>query len=147
MVRQAIVAAGGHVYVSRPKTKRSVRRVALDSETILVLEEYAGTKASDPDAWVFSSACGGYLQPTSISKMFHRLVTQSGVRPIRLHDLRHTSATLALEAGIHPKIVSERLGHSTVSLTLDIYSHAIPHLQEEAADQLGRLIMAQPSGI
>jgi integrase len=52
---------------------------------------------------------------------------------IRLHDLRHTHATLALQAGVHPKVVSERLGHATVSITLDTYSHAIPALQEEAA--------------
>lgn len=149
MIRQTIVAAGKHVYVSRPKTTRSVRRVALDSASVLVLKEYATASdaAHDPDAWIFSDSSGTFLQPTSISKMFRRLVSETDLRPIRLHDLRHTSATLALEAGIHPKIVSERLGHSTVSLTLDVYSHAIPHLQEEAADQLGRLILAQPHSI
>ena len=61
---------------------------------------------------------------------------------IRLHDLRHTHATLALRAGIHPKVVSERLGHATVSITLDTYSHAIPAMQEEAAALIAELVFA-----
>ena len=59
---------------------------------------------------------------------------------IRLHDLRHTHATLALGAGVHPKVVSERLGHSTVSITLDTYSHAIPAMQEEAAAKVAAVV-------
>jgi integrase len=59
-----------------------------------------------------------------------------------LHDLRHSHATLALAAGIHPKVVSERLGHATVSITLDTYSHAIPALQEEAAERIAELVLA-----
>ena len=61
---------------------------------------------------------------------------------IRLHDLRHTHATLALRAGVHPKVVSERLGHATVAITLDIYSHAIPAMQEEAAARIAGLVFA-----
>jgi integrase len=64
----------------------------------------------------------------------------SGLPRIRLHDLRHTHATLALEAGVNPKIVSERLGHSTVAFTLDVYSHALQHMQEEAAEKIGGLV-------
>ena len=64
----------------------------------------------------------------------------SGVPTIRLHDVRHTHATLALRAGVHPKIVSERLGHATVSITLDTYSHVLPSLQEEAAQVIARAI-------
>ena len=59
---------------------------------------------------------------------------------LSIRQLRHTHATLALEAGIHPKIVSERLGHSTVALTLDIYSHCLQHMQHEAAEQISRLV-------
>ena len=62
--------------------------------------------------------------------------------PIRLHDLRHTHATLALRAGIHPRVVSERLGHAPVSIALDTYSHAIPALQEEAATRIAALVFA-----
>jgi integrase len=59
---------------------------------------------------------------------------------IHLHEIRHTSATLMLVAGEHPKIVSERIGHAKTSITLDIYSHAVPSLQRDAADQLGSVI-------
>jgi integrase len=62
--------------------------------------------------------------------------------PIRLHDLRHTHAALALRAGVHPKVVSERLGHATVSITLDTCSHAIPALQEEATALIAGLVFA-----
>lgn len=68
------------------------------------------------------------------------LAEEAGLPRIRLHDLRHTHATLALQAGVHPKIVSERLGHSTVSLTLDVYSHAVPHMQRDAADEIARVL-------
>jgi integrase len=61
---------------------------------------------------------------------------------IRLHDLRHTHATLALQAGVHPKVVSERFGHATVAITLDTYSHAIPAMQEEAATRIAELVFA-----
>ena len=64
----------------------------------------------------------------------------SGLPRIRLHDLRHTFATLALKAGAHPKVVSERLGHSQVSVTLDTYSHVLPSLQEALADQIAGMI-------
>ncbi len=68
------------------------------------------------------------------------LVRGSGLPRIRLYDLRHTYATLALQADIHPKVVSERLGHATVSITLDTYSHAIPALQEDAAERVAKLL-------
>jgi integrase len=68
-----------------------------------------------------------------VSRFFRQPVKKAMLPPIRLHDLRHTHATLALQAGVHPKIVSERLGHATVSITLDTYSHAVPALQQEAA--------------
>lgn len=66
----------------------------------------------------------------------------AGLPRIRFHDLRHTHAILALQAGVHPKVVSERLGHSTVSITLDIYSRAIPALQESAAELVASLVFS-----
>jgi integrase len=67
-------------------------------------------------------------------------VRAAGLPPIRLHDLRHSHATLALLAGVHPKVVSERLGHASIGITLDTYSHAIPALQEDAAAKVAVLI-------
>jgi integrase len=68
-------------------------------------------------------------------------ITASARSSIRLHDLRHTHATLALQAGIHPKVISERLGDSTVGMTLDCYSHAIPAMQEDAAAKVAALVL------
>jgi integrase len=73
--------------------------------------------------------------------MFEKAVRTSEQPRIRLHDLRHTHATLALQAGIHPKVVSERLGHANISITLDVYSHAIPAMEEEAAAKIAALFM------
>ena len=73
---------------------------------------------------------------------FKKALKAAKLPDIRLHDLRHTHATLALRAGIHPKIVSERLGHTTVSITLDTYSHAIPAMQEAAAALIAGLVFA-----
>jgi integrase len=93
---------------------------------------------------VFCREDGSPLSPNAFSQTFDRLVRAAGLPRIRLHDLRHTHATLALQAGIHPKVVSERLGHSTVSITLDIYSHAIPAMQESAAELVAALVLSAP---
>jgi integrase len=99
------------------------------------------------EAWtdsglVFTLENGAALDPESVSRYWRQAVKQSMLPPIRLHDLRHTHATLALQAGIHPKVVSERLGHATISITLDTYSHAIPAMQEEAAALIAGLVFA-----
>ncbi len=80
------------------------------------------------------------MDPDRISHLFRVTVEAAGLPKIRLHDLRHTAASLALAMGIHPKVVSERLGHSSVAITLDIYSHLTPGLQEDAADRLGEIL-------
>jgi integrase len=90
---------------------------------------------------VFTKRDGARLQPQHVSQAFEALVRRAGVTAIRLHDLRHTAATLALAAGIHPKVVSERLGHATVQLTLDTYSRVIDGIHEAAAEQLGKAIL------
>ena len=78
------------------------------------------------------------LHPDAVSRTFAALVRQSGLPRIRLHDLRHGWASLALEAGIHPKVVSERLGRSAVGITLDTYSHAVQGLDAEAATTVAK---------
>ncbi len=90
---------------------------------------------NDVEALVFRSEDGSLLHPERFTRTFKRHVEKSGLPPLRgPHGLRHTWATLALQAGIHPKVVSDRLGHSTVSITLDTYSHVLPILDAEAAD-------------
>ncbi len=85
---------------------------------------------------VFPSEMGELRSPSSVSVAFRRAAAKAGVPPIRLHDVRHTHATLLLRAGVNPKVVSERLGHSSVAFTLDTYAHVIPGMQSEAAELL-----------
>jgi len=87
---------------------------------------------SDSDL-VFSHYNGSPLLPNSVTHAWIKLVRRCGLHGIRLHDARHTHASLLLKQGVHPKIVQERLGHSTIATTLDIYSHVSPGLQEKAA--------------
>ena len=73
------------------------------------------------------------MRPNTVSRAWNILATRCGLKVIRLHDARHTHASLMLRQGIHPKIVQERLGHSSIQITLDIYSHVVPGIQEAAA--------------
>ncbi len=82
------------------------------------------------------------MDPDSVSGTFERLVRRLRLPMIRLHDLRHTHATLALAAGVHPKVVQERLGHSSVIMTLDLYSHAVPGMQADAASTIAARVDA-----
>ena len=78
--------------------------------------------------------------PDYFSRRFKNLVTAADVPLIRLHDLRHTNATLSLKAGVHPKVVSERLGHASIAITLDLYSHVTPGISREAADAVESMV-------
>jgi integrase len=78
-----------------------------------------------------------------LRQAFGDLIDEAGLPEIRFHDLRHTAATLMLQKGIHPKVVQERLGHSSISMTLDTYSHVLPSLQEDVADRMDELLWLQ----
>jgi integrase len=148
-VRESLVPVAGELTFTTPKTAKGRRSVAVDPGTITAIREHrklqieerlkAGPVYQDNDL-VFATEDGSPLPPDRLRWAFERIIRQAGVPRIRLHDLRHTHATLALAAGVHPKVVSERLGHSTVSMTLDTYSHAIPALEEEAAATVAALI-------
>jgi len=92
---------------------------------------------------VFCWPDGRPYHPEAFSKSFDRKLRQAAFADlpvIRLHDLRHTWATLALQAGVHPKVVQERLGHSHISITLQTYSHVMPSMQTDAADRVAALL-------
>ena len=91
--------------------------------------------------FVFRQENGQPYHPDVVTQAFAKAVRESGQPRIRLHDLRHIHATLALQAGVHVKVVSERLGHANVGITLDLYSHAIPALEEAAAVKIASLFM------
>jgi integrase len=150
-VRQTLVVVDNHPRVSKPKTARGRRRIALDPLSVAALRAHHKTQAAERlavgPAWpnsdmVFTRHDGTPLHPEYVRRQFDRRVARAGLPRIRFHDLRHTHATIALQAGVHPKVVSERLGHTTVAITLDIYSHAIPALQQDAAATIADLVSA-----
>ena len=148
-IRQTIISIDYRVEISEPKTARGRRSVALDTGTVTALRAHRATQnqqklmlgeAYQDLGLVFCREDGSPVHPDRFTQMFDKHVKDSGLPRIRLHDLRHTHATLALAAGIHPKVVSERLGHSTVAFTMDVYSHAIPSMEAEAAETIANLV-------
>lgn len=148
-IRQTLITADLETIFGEPKTRRSKRVVALDARTLEALQRHRrhqleeklahGPGYVDNDL-VFTRRDGRPYEPDEFSREFDRKQKRLGLPRIRLHDLRHTWATLALQSGVHPKVVSERLGHSTIAITLDTYSHVTPSLQREAADQVAAVI-------
>jgi integrase len=149
-VAQTLTAVNGCPVIGPTKTSRSRRTVYLDPQTVNVLRDHRRLQREDRllvgPAWdaandlVFRDEIGGLIHPDSFTREFGRLVAASGLPKIRLHDLRHTYATLALKAGVHPKVVSERLGHATVGITLDLYSHVTPAIARDAANVVAQSI-------
>jgi integrase len=148
-VRQTLVVVDNRLCISEPKTAQSRRRIALDAETVAALRAHHKLQAAERLAagptWpsnglVFTRQDGAPLHPEYVRRQFDRLLHRAGLPRIHLHDLRHTHATLALQAGVHPKVVSERLGHATVAMTLDTYSHTVPALQRDAAATIADLV-------
>ncbi len=84
---------------------------------------------------VFCGLHGNYLNPRYILKMFARVLKEAGLPHLRFHDLRHSAATILLSMGVHPKVVQEILGHSTISMTMDTYSHVLPSIQKDAMEK------------
>ena len=150
-INRSLTVVDGALVWSSPKTARSRRSLSLDPETVAVLRSHRVRLAEEQlaagPAWVgedlvFCNELGGPLQPDQFTRAFGRAVARADVPVIRLHDLRHTWATLALQAGVHPKVVSERLGHATTGITLDIYSHVQPELDAQAATTVAALFSA-----
>jgi integrase len=136
---------------TEPKTARSRRKLHLSqfALTALRLHKDRPTWARNAagDAWtecglVFCTATGSALYPANETKRFQRAATAAKLPAIRFHDMRHTAATILLSQGIHVKLVSEMLGHGTVSLTLDTYSHVIPAMHSDAAAAMDEVFTA-----
>lgn len=141
---QTLGSVRSQLVFSTPKTKRSRRMIYLDDNTVDTLRAHRTAQRrekliggpdwdGEPDL-VFCDELGGPLDPERLSRDFRIHIAGTELPPIRLHDLRHTYATLALKAGVHPKVVSERLGHASVGVTLDLYSHVTPAIGRDAAD-------------
>ena len=101
-----------------------------------------GSLLKDSDL-VFSKSDGSPIRPNTITRAWSDLAKKCGILASRLHDARHSHASIMLKAGVHPRIVQERLGHSTIAITLDIYSHVFPGLQEAAAKRFDDTLQLQ----
>ncbi|WP_051898542.1 tyrosine-type recombinase/integrase [Sciscionella sediminilitoris] len=144
------VVANGKVVDSDGKSKNSRRHLALDKRTIAELANHTamldqerkdhGADYED-NGLLFCWPDGSPIYPETISDQFDRLVDRAGVPIITLHDVRHTYATMSLRAGVNPKIVSARLGHASVSFTLDMYTEDVPELHHAAAETVSDLFL------
>lgn len=135
------------------KTRRSRRSIVIASFALNALKAHkiqqeeikrkAGLLWQDHD-YVFCTSIGTHLNPTrDLLDELKKIATKVGLPPMRFHDLRHVAATLLLSEGIHPKVVQEILGHSQISMTLDVYSHVLPNMQQDAMNKLNDLFIAE----
>jgi len=139
----------GSMIIRQPKSRYSRRNIALPPALAIMLREHKakqaelkrelGLELKDSDL-VFSYPDGRVIRPDTVTRAFKHYAELVGLPTGRFHDLRHTHASLLLKQGVHPKIVSERLGHSGVAITMDTYSHVLPGLQEEAARRFGEVL-------
>jgi integrase len=154
-VRQQVLRVRGQTTIEPVKTARSHRPVALSAGMAAVLREHRArqeeARRAAGELWqdhglVFPRGDGRPANPSTVTHEFADLLERAGLPHVRLHDLRHTMATLLLAAGAHPKVVQERAGHATVDITLDLYSHVQPTLQDEAAARIEALVLGQGAG-
>ena len=135
---------GGRIVFEQPKTARSKRLVKLSHETTLALRAYRDTAEADleqvgdsisGDRLLFSHINGAPLLPNTVTHAFAKIARRAGLEGFTFHSLRHTHASIMLQQGVSSKTVAERLGHSTVVITLDTYSHLTPGVKEDAVDR------------
>jgi integrase len=144
-------APENRITFKEPKTQKSRRLIALSPSTAIMLREHKAKQAelrqslgltplSENDL-AFAHYDGSPLLPDSVTHAWIKLVRRCGMKGVRLHDARHTHASLLLKQGVHPKIVQERLGHAGIAITLDLYSHVAPGLQQAAANKFDDIVL------
>jgi integrase len=150
-VRRSLQSLAPEAVFEEPKTRRSRRAVALPAFLRPYLDrqrvdqgrrrEVLGDRWVDADL-IVDAGDGSAVNPANLSAAWPKFLRRAGLPHVRFHDLRHAHATLMLMQGVHPKIVSERLGHASIGITLDTYSHVLPGMQAEAAEAFDRLFPA-----
>ncbi len=148
-ITQQVVQLGWATEIGDPKTDSGSRTISIDRLTVATLRRWRATQAGERQEWgsawqdsglVFTREDGSQLHPDTASSVFERLHREGGLPPIRLHDLRHTAASLALAAGVPLKVVSEQLGHSSLAITADTYTSVLPAVAAAAAEAVAGAI-------
>jgi integrase len=142
-ITKSLEEIGGKLRIKEVKTAKGRRRIDLSKDTLDVLTDHRQAMLAEGhiSGPVFCDTQGGYLRISNLHRTsFKPTLSRAGLPSVRLYDLRHTSATLLLLADEPAKVVSERLGHASIQLTLDTYSHVLPTMQKRAADTMGRLL-------
>jgi integrase len=148
-VRHALQRIDGHLQLTEPKTARSRRTVALPAFAVTALREHRRRQLEDrllagsrwhEGGYVFASSIGTPLDGVGVTHRFQARLVAAGLPRLRFHDLRHGAASLLMAQGVHPRVVMETLGHSTIAMTMNLYSHVVPALQRDAADRMEALL-------
>jgi integrase len=154
-VRQTVTAVGYEIVKGSPKTHQA-RTIDLDPITVKRLRQHLEHQSEDRQEWgndyhdedlVFAREDGSPVHPHSFSQTFERVVARSGLRPIPLHGLRHTHATVGLSLGVPAPVISERLGHEDVAFTLKQYAHVLPGMQADAARRIASAVMGEEEDV
>ena len=149
-VRRTLTHADKAIVLGEPKTKNSRRTIRLTKGTVSALQADLSRQLEEmermgslyqPGGLIFATEAGTIINPSNLrNRSFKPLLKRAGLPEIRFHDLRHTCATLLLSKNVNPKVVSEMLWHSSISITLDIYSHLLPDMQEKSVVALKELL-------
>ncbi len=151
-IRAALAYVGTRATLTEPKTASSRRLVSLPAVTVTALRGHKARQAAaklelgpdyDDRGFAFAGADGSPMNPATISRRFDRLAERTSLPRITLHGLRHSWATIALGAGVPAKVASEILGHSSIAVTMDTYSHALPSMVEEATEHVAAQMFRQ----
>jgi hypothetical protein len=149
-INQQLQQYDGHMVVGPPKAARSVRTIALDRTTIATLRRHRQRQERErvemgesyqDSGYVFTGLHGDPLAPDRLTRTFRQLTVQTGMPPIRLHDLRHGAATFAVSAGVDLRVVQDMLGHCSIVLTADTYTSVLPDVAHKAAEQVAALVL------
>jgi integrase len=156
-VQMSVQEADGHFILAEVKTSHSRRNIALTRLAVKALRAHRarqneerlamGSKWNSASDLVFPNGYGGIMIPDNVAKRsFKAALLRAGLPDMRFHDLRHTAATLLLSRGVHPKVVSEMLGHADIAITLRVYAHVLPNMQLAAVTLMDTLFGGQVGG-
>ncbi|MDN5655594.1 MAG: site-specific integrase, partial [Kocuria sp.] len=155
-VEQSLQRSRGELRLKSPKTDTSRRRIVLPAfctDALIRHHDAERVKLASlglplgAETLVFTSQTGTPIEPRNVNRAFVSLLDSAGLRRVKLHDLRHTCASLLLAQGVSPRVVMELLGHSAIAVTMNTYSHVIPALQDDSAQRMDALLSSHPEGV